>query len=94
MKQGAEHYSVTICGEIYSLVSDEGKEVVGELVSQVDLLMTQVVSRMKIPNQKQAAVMVALMLAREVRLLEKTVLSNYQKSEQLITFLDKEIGAL
>ncbi|HBY06157.1 MAG: hypothetical protein UV38_C0002G0085 [candidate division TM6 bacterium GW2011_GWE2_42_60] len=94
MKQEVEHYSVTICGEVYSLISDEGSGTVGELASHVDSLMKQVSNRMKSPDQKKAAVMVALMLAREVRLLEKTVLQNYQKSEYLIDLIDREISAL
>ncbi len=84
-------YKVTIFGESYFLVSDESEEHLVTAAQLVDGLMRQIAEKGQITDSKRVAVLVALQLASKTLETKDAVTLYYDKSDELITLVEKEL---
>lgn len=91
MIRDVEQVAVTLLGESYTFVTDEGKKSVEVSARHVDMLMRDIASKMKSPDPRKVAVLVALKLAHELELVEQRFISQQQ---HLIDVIDHELSSL
>lgn len=84
-------YKVTIFGESYFLVSDESEEHLVAAAQLVDGLMRQIAEKGQITDSKRVAVLVALQLASKTLEAKNAVAGYYDKSNALITLIEREL---
>lgn len=85
---------VSIFGETYVLLSDESEEHIGAVVQEVDDLMRIIASKSEISDSKKIAVLTAVQLASQLRVLQEQIASYSNKERELVDHIDRELLSL
>lgn len=83
MMRQREQYVITLCGESYTLVSDEGRESVQQSIQRVEALMRSIAATTKETDPRRLAVLAALACAHELSLLEKNAQGQGEQEKHL-----------
>ena len=86
-----KRYTISIGGQQYSLVSDEGQESVSTTANMVDELVEQILHNRTDVSFDKAAVLTALKLAQRVQELESTVQASQEHSNNLAELIDTHL---
>ena len=86
-----EQVAVLIFGEAYTFVTDEGRKSVEESARKVNELMQQAAEKMKTPDPRRVAVLVAMKLAHDLGAIEQRVAARQQG---LVDYIDRELASL
>ena len=93
MINDVQTYAVSIFGETYSLVSDEGKEVVSVVAQKVDAAMQEIATKMKHLDTKRIAILAAIKFVHELQLLENRIAKKDLEYVNFINSLDRVIAS-
>ena len=94
MKGTLTKYHVSIFGDQYILMSDEGPEVVEALSHKVDLLMHEIATKTECKDAQRIAVLVALKLMHQLQELEQNLQQKDQEESQLIHYINQQLSSL
>lgn len=91
MMREAEQITVSIAGDTYTLVSDEGVSIVEEAARDVDALIKQLATHSRSTDMRRVAVFVALKLAHELRRLQQVTAADQQQVLTLVKSITDEL---
>ena len=93
MMREAEQITVSIAGDTYTLVSDEGITLVEEAAREVDALMKQIAGRTRSADMRRVAVFAALKMAHELKRLQQANSIDQQQALTLVKAINDELRA-
>lgn len=95
MIRAAEQCTVTILGQPYTVVSDEGRSSIEQAAARVDLLMRQASGTARGGDSQRVAVLVSLKLAHELiaRESRQADTSTQDRINGLIDLIERELGS-
>lgn len=91
MMREAEQITVSVAGDTYTLVSDEGVMLLEEASRDVDALMKQVASRSRSNDMRRAAVFTAIKLAHELKRMQQINATGQQRALELVKTITDEL---
>lgn len=91
MMREAEQITVSIAGDTYTLVSDEGISLVEEAARDVDTLIKQLAAHSRSADMRRVAVFVALKLAHELKRLQLVAAADQQQVLTLVKSITDEL---
>lgn len=91
MMREAEQITVSIAGDAYTLVSDEGIALVEEAAQDVDALIKQLATRSRSADMRRVAVFVALKLAHELKCLQQVNTADQQRALTMVKLITDEL---
>ena len=94
MTHTVHKYKVTIFGDTYFFVSDEGEDIITEAAQQVDLTMREIAQKGAVTESKKMAVLVAMQAFSKFLASEKQREKEQMKNDHLMSLLDNEIARL
>ena len=83
-----------VCGDQYSLVSDESQEQIYKAAHVIDSLMQEIASKAPGAPLQKVAVLAALQCAITLLKLESTVARDEEKKKQIMAFIERECLSL
>ena len=89
--ENIKKYSITICGDQYSLMSDEPEETITNAAALVDATMQEIAQHSKISDIKKIAVLAALRIACKATEFESDLDAIRRQKEKLIDHIDQEL---
>lgn len=90
MNSESKRYKVTIFGDKYSLVSDQGNEGIEKITRQVDALMQEIAQKSGSVDTRSIAVLAALQLAGKLSEVEM----RYQQAENNVYRILNQIDCI
>lgn len=91
MMREAEQITVSIAGDTYTLVSDEGITLVEEAARDVDMCMKQLTMRTRSADMRRIAVFAALKMAHDLKRLQQASIADQQQALTLVKFITDEL---
>ena len=91
MMREAEQITVSIAGDTYTLISDEGITLVEEAAREVDALIKQIAGRTRSADMRRVAVFTALKMAHELKRLQQAHSIDQQKALTLVKAINDEL---
>lgn len=91
MIRDVEQVAVSILGESFTFVTDEGRKSVDDSARRVDMLMHEIAAKMRTPDPRRVAILAALRLAHELGAAEQRFVSQQQ---HLVDVIDRELASL
>lgn len=93
MNKEKKKYTVTIFGDQYVLVSDEGREHVMKIASLVDSLMHDIADASSLSDAKKVAVLANLRMADTILTLEGKVQNGEDRCKALVNCIDEKCSS-
>ena len=90
MNKEKKKYTVTIFGDQYVLVSDEGREHVMKIASIVDSLMHDIADVSQLSDAKKVAVLANLRMADKILTLESEAEKSEKRCEAIANRIDEK----
>jgi cell division protein ZapA (FtsZ GTPase activity inhibitor) len=94
MKKEIMPYKVSIFGDHYMLMSDEGASAVEALAQKVDLLMQEIATKMGTKDGRRVAVLAAVKLMHQLSELENNLQQKDREESQLIHYINQQLSSL
>lgn len=91
MEGQSEKHKVSIFAETFTIVSDEGKAAVNELVQNVDDLMQDISQKFKNKEPKLIAILAAIEFAHRLDCLKKEMNQKNKAEARLMSIVDSEL---
>lgn len=91
MMRETEQITVSIAGDSYTLVSDEGIALVEETARDLDVLMRQLANRTRNTDMRRVAVFAALKMALDLKRLQQASSLDQQQTLNLIKLISDEL---
>ncbi|MCL5436733.1 MAG: cell division protein ZapA [Candidatus Dependentiae bacterium] len=91
MIREVEQVTVSIAGDSYTVISDEGRLLLNEAAGDVDALIKQIASRSLGADARRVAVFAALKLAHELRRAQQALDSHQQHALSLVSTISDEL---
>ena len=91
MEQQVEKHEVSIFGQTFTIVSDEGKNAINELVQNVDALMQDISKKLNNSEPKRIALLAAVELAHRLDSLKKEMNQKNEAEARLMSIVDSEL---
>lgn len=87
-------YQVSIFGDRYTLMSDEGADKVENLAHKVDALMNEIAQKIESKDIRQVAVLAALKIMHRLQELEVNLQQKDHEESQLIQYINQQLSSL
>ena len=87
-------YQVSIFGDRYTLMSDEGADKVENIAHKVDVLMNEIAQKIESKDIRQVAVLAALKIMHRLQELEVNLQQKDHEESQLIQYINQQLSSL
>jgi cell division protein ZapA (FtsZ GTPase activity inhibitor) len=94
MKNTAEKYTVSLFGDTYTLMSDEGSAAVAVLAQRVDTLMQEISLKTACTDSRRVAILALVKVCHQLHTLETQLQQRNHEESQLVNYIEQQMSAL
>lgn len=94
MKKIVERYEISLFGERFAMMSDEGAPAVASLVERTEHLMREISEKTATNDVRRIALMALLKVMQQLQELESNMQQKDHEGSQLVQYINQQLSSL